>query len=29
MMYQTIASWLPARETPPPARTRAAITDCP
>ena len=24
MMYQTIASWLPARETPPPARTRAA-----
>ncbi len=24
MMYQTIASWLPAHETPPPARTRAA-----
>ncbi|MBG6219679.1 MULTISPECIES: PAS domain-containing hybrid sensor histidine kinase/response regulator [unclassified Janthinobacterium] len=24
MMYQTIASWLPARETPPPARSRAA-----
>ena len=24
MMYQTIASWLPARDTPPPARSRAA-----